>query len=200
MTVYQLSTTTNDKKLGALVFAHENAPGEEAHVATGHMKENWKPMQFQWFLNKNQKRKNLVVNDFVLVFGTFVNIALNEKARKVLEPALGSDAEFLPIKLVGEESEAWYLLNVVHRIDNAVSAEKSHYTELSTGKRVLTRPVFVENNIPNDRIFVYPYAYHRAVIKGESLKSLVATHKLTGLLFHVAETVEGGTLPKSAAG
>ncbi|MBI3898828.1 MAG: hypothetical protein HY308_11090 [Gammaproteobacteria bacterium] len=201
MTVYLLDTVTNDTKLGKLVFAHEIKPDDDSHQFKGQSKkDNWKPLQFSWRLKPNQKRQNLTINDFVLVFGAGNYIALNEKAKTVLEPALDGDAEYLPIEIKDEQSDRWYLINVIHRLDNVVDYEKSHYMDLVDGSRILQRPVFIERNIPNDRVFVYPNTYNRPIAKGEFLKELVAAHKLTGLNFLPAETVEAGPLPKSAAG
>ncbi|MBI3900501.1 MAG: hypothetical protein HY308_19770 [Gammaproteobacteria bacterium] len=201
MAVYILDTVTNDPKRGTLVFTKEyEEKNEPAYRFGGQPKTEWKPIRLQWFLRKNQKRKNLIIGDFVLVFGAGVNVALNEKAKKVLEPVLGNDAQFLPVEVVGEETDAWYLLNVVNRIDNSVSVEKSHYIELPGGKRVLQRPVFNEQSIPENRVFVYPNAYISAIVRGERLKELVVTHKLTGLKFTPCETLEEGLLPKGATG
>ncbi|MBI3900500.1 MAG: hypothetical protein HY308_19765 [Gammaproteobacteria bacterium] len=198
MTIYSLSAANSGSKEGDLVFAREQDASNSRF--RGMPKKNWKPIQFVWCPDDNQKRKDLVINDFVLVIGAGVDIALNKRAKTILEPALSGDAEYLPIEVVGEGTDPWYLLNVTNRIDDAISLEKSDYMELSNGKRILTRPTFIEKKIPDNRIFVYPHAYQRAVVKGELLKELVSAHKLTGLNFHLCETVEDGVLPKSAAG
>ncbi|MBI3898059.1 MAG: hypothetical protein HY308_07155 [Gammaproteobacteria bacterium] len=198
MTIYLLDAVTDDEKHGDLVFVRDEDARDSRFK--GQSKTAWKPVQFEWCLEENQKRKNLVINDFVLVTGAGVDIALNEKAKRILELALGADAEYLPIRVVGEESESWYLLNIIHRVDNAVDLEKSHYMELSTGKRLLRRPVFIERNIPDNRVFVYPKTYIEPMVKGEFLKELVAAHNLRGLNFQTCESVENNLLPKSAAG
>ncbi|MBI3897333.1 MAG: hypothetical protein HY308_03440, partial [Gammaproteobacteria bacterium] len=109
---------------------------------------------------------------------------------------LGNDAEYLPIDVEGEASGSWYLLNTLHVPNDAIDYDKSHYFTMSTGDRILTRPVFVDQKIPNDRIFVYPNSYNRIGVKGDFLKELVFAHKLTGLRFDPCETVKDDPIPQ----
>ncbi|MBI3896923.1 MAG: hypothetical protein HY308_01345 [Gammaproteobacteria bacterium] len=201
MAIYSVSAATDNPQHGDLVFAYESDSSENSHVFNGYSKKDWKPIQFMWHLKNNQKRQNLVINDFVLVIGAGTNIAMNKRAKKVLAPVLGDDAEYLPIKVDGEDSEHWYLLNILHRVENALSEELSTYRIRRDGsKGGLRRAVFVEKNIPDNRIFVYPDTYINVKVKGEFLEELVNKHKLTGLHFTPCATAEAGPLPKTAAG
>ena len=119
----------------------------------------------------------------MLIVGAGINIILNEKAKLILESNLKLEAQFLPVEILGDNDSSWYLLNVVNKVDNAISELKSKYIDLPTGKRILQKPVFKDDALPNDMAFVIPPAYHHLYVKGEFLRNLVNKHGLTGLNF-----------------
>jgi len=147
----------------------------------GKPQNNWMSVKFEWH-SKDDKYRN--PNDFIFVHnGIGLGIVLNEKAKNVLEPVLKDDAEYLPVEVVGD-THSYYLLNIINIVKDALNLEQCQFHTLRSGAfGEITKTVFAENNIPENRAFVYPQSIKLPLFKGELLKNIYEEHQLTGLDF-----------------
>lgn len=112
-----------------------------------------------------------------------MDIAVNEKAKNVFSKAFKNNIEFLPIEVI-DESEKWYLINVLNMVSAALDKNKSEYKIKKDGKQGrLIKPVFISNNIPDNSIFIFPEAPSTLMTKGSYFEEVIKENSLTGLSF-----------------
>lgn len=149
--------------------------------------ESWRPIEFQWSgesaNNIGQKFPQRDRGNFAHVFAGGLKIAGDAKVKEALVSFFEGDVEFLPINIKGDSGD-WYLLNVVHIVDKALSLENSKFKIRSNGSiGRLTKAVFDLNTIPDDRVFIYPQWPSDFMVKGDAMKRTVMENGLTGMVF-----------------
>jgi len=182
MAIYKLSAQVDDD-CGSLVLTTELSHFNE-HRFLGKPAENWKPIVLQWSVDKCTGKPPSKINDVVHVFGAGLDIAVNEKAKRVFEPILGDAAEFLPVTIIGDQENNWYIINIINVINNALDENKSEFKTLRSGERgPVKKAVFDDSKIPEGNIFVYPYTYSNLMLKGDSLKKSIESSAVSGAEF-----------------
>lgn len=177
-----------------LVFpGNLKSDGQDCNFKGLSQEGNWKPIEFQWFgesdNNTDQKLPEREKGNFAHVFAGGLKIAGDAKVKEALAPVFGKDVEFLPIKIQGDSS-FWYLLNVVHIVHNALSLENSKFKIRSNGSiGRLTKAVFDLNNIPDNRVFIYPQWPNDFMVKGDVIKRKVLESGLTGISFDEYDSI-----------
>jgi hypothetical protein len=150
---------------------------------------SWKPPEFEWQCDEENSGKEREKSNFAHVFAGGLNLAVDSKAKKVLSAQFEQDIEFLPI-LIKDESEDWFLINVINVVDTALSLENSKFKMRGNGTfGRLTKAVFNLDNIPGDRPFVYPQWINAFMFNGEKFKNVVSDNNLIGLSFDEFESV-----------
>ncbi|WP_444997225.1 imm11 family protein [Aliikangiella sp. IMCC44359] len=182
MTIHRIIPDTKETAL-SLVFGHEIESNDVSDFAVGQKQIDWKSFELEWNLKSERSTGEFTKNDFILIIGVGVNIALNEKAKTVLESVFKNDAEFLPINVKGD-NERYYLLNVLNVVDDALDLKHCEFRIRSNGEMgSIKTAVFDENKIPDNRIFITPYKSTSAMFKGKLLMDTCNKYGLTGLDF-----------------
>jgi len=182
MAIYKLSAQVDDD-YGSLVLTTELSHFNEYRFS-GKPAGNWKPITLQWSVNKCTGKPPSKINDVVHVFGAGLDIAVNEKAKCIFAPALGDAAEFLPVTVIGDQENNWYIINVINVINNALDENKSKFKTLRSGERgPAKKVVFDDSNIPDNNVFVYPHTYSNLMLKGDLLKKSIEDSVITGVEF-----------------
>ncbi len=181
MKIYRVVPDTNETAL-SLVFGHDLEDNEVSDFSVGQSQIDWKPFELEWNLKNGRSIDQFTRNDFILIIGVGVNIALNEKAKTIFEPVFKNDAELLPINVKGD-SEKYYLLNILNVVD-ALAIDQCEFRIRHNGEMgAIKKAIFDENKAPDNRIFITPYQTTKAMFKGELLKDICKEHSLTGLEF-----------------
>ncbi len=184
MSIYVVLPET-DKKSASLIFGRELNAGE-SYFFNGQPQQGWRPLTLEWNLERSAPSEELQKSDFSLIIGAGVNIVLNDKAKVALDPVLGDDVEYLSVNIKGEKGN-YYLLNVLHVVDNALALDKSEFRLRPNGEiGVIRKAVFDSRYIPDNRMFIYPQMASYAMFKGERFKDICIEHGLTGLEFEEA--------------
>lgn len=186
MSVYEVEAKTEngDFAYATLVYSEDLADSDNDCCFNG-VKQGagWKSPLFEWQSEVESSGKVREKGNFAYVFAGGLNLAADNKARELLEQQLGEDIEFLPLEIKDEEGK-WFLLNVTHVVENALSLENSKFKIRGNGSLGrLTKAVFDAANIPDDRPFVYPQWINAFMFKGDKLKALVEDNDLVGLSF-----------------
>lgn len=174
MTIYKV--LANDEKLRSLIHSKKKESWSDYYF-DGKTQKNWTPIIFKWHSDK------LEIGDFTLVHDAGLNLAVNERTKKILESILGSDVEYLLIN-IENHNEPWFLVNVTHIIDNALDLKNSEFRIMRSGQiGAIKKAFFDKKNIPDNRAFIYPQSTNSFMFKGELLKEICAKHELKGLGF-----------------
>ncbi|WP_018768263.1 imm11 family protein [Bacillus sp. 105MF] len=110
---------------------------------------------------------------------------VSEKAKKFLEPLIGTNVEFLPLihNVTGKVYYIVHVLNVLDAIDN----EKAIFEKLSTGLVIgYEKFAFVPNVIQNEMIFkIYlnNIMYATSVFVSDELRNAILESDLKGFKF-----------------
>ncbi len=132
-----------------------------------------------WRLQKPRKRKPEMLCDWTVVGASVGVPALSTRAKRILEPVLGSHAQWLP--LVFDEAEYW-LLNLLHVID-ALDAGKSEIRTLPNGSVMnIETYAFKPDAVADEWLFkVTQHPHH--VLATDRFRALIEAEALTGMFF-----------------
>lgn len=146
--------------------------------------EDWNPPLFKWKDDGKVEAKLRTCEDAVFAFDAGVYMAVNKKTKDILYDPLKKNVQFLPIRVVGESEQSWYLLNIFTRLPNALNSDESEFKVRSNGsKGRLLKAVFNDKNIPSNSAFTYPESLRDFMVKGDFLKNIVEENNLTGFEF-----------------
>ncbi|QWH41796.1 hypothetical protein EXW53_08905 [Bacillus mycoides] len=124
-------------------------------------------------------------SDFPKFWGGIGAPMISEKAKRVLEPLIGENVEFLPL-LRNATSEVYYLVHVLNVLD-AIDGDKAIFKKLITGLVVgCEKFAFDSNTVRNEMIFkvyINGKIHPTAVFISDELKILIEQSDLKGFEF-----------------
>ena len=189
MTIYRVFVESDSKgnmKYDNLIFPDAVTELERSLNFKGKRQENWEPIELCWssqnshLLEKKSSQIKAKAN-IAYVFADGLNLAVDSKAKDALEPDIGQQVQFLPIK-VRETDEPWFYLNATNSIENALSLKDSEFKIRNNGSvGRLTKAVFDESSIPDNSLFIYPQSVNALMVKGDTLKDAFRSNGLIGL-------------------
>jgi hypothetical protein len=136
--------------------------------------QNWKKPQLAW-VDDEFSSSDDQVGDFTKFMGGA--LALSERAKAVLEPVIGNQAEFLP---ASGEGRQWYLVNVIN-VQNVLDVERSKFKTYEDGHVGPCTHAYITEPVGGNEIFLVE-RYFPHIFISEVVKTAIDTAGLTGAL------------------
>lgn len=144
-----------------------------------------KPLPTNWQLPKHTaENTDCPLNDFV--DGYFQAPYISDRARRLLEPIVGQEAEFRSIgQILGND---YFVMNIINLVD-CLDKERSEITWSTDGRiLLLAKAVFFHQRIRARAVFKIPEYPSRIYVTNEFVDN-VRQHRLTGVGIERADDV-----------
>ncbi|MGN4614554.1 imm11 family protein [Bacillus cereus group sp. MYBK71-2] len=118
-------------------------------------------------------------------WGETGSIMISEQAKKLLEPLIGADVEFLPL-VHNKTNEVYYVVHVLNVLD-AIDSNKAIFKKLITGLVIgCEKFAFIPNIVHNEMIFkvyINQRIHPTSVFVSDELRNTILESDLKGFEF-----------------